>query len=107
MPNEESQTHRRFSREEKAQAVLRLIRGGGKSAIAAELGVPVDRLERWHDRFLEGGRAALVHKSHKGRIARVREKLGSAGQWSLLLIVLTASILLLLRFLQNSGEPAP
>lgn len=108
MDSEDSRPrHRRVSQEEKAQAVLRLIRGDQKSTVADDLAVSVDRLERWHDRFLDGGRAALARKHHKSSSGLMRAKFGSVGQWAALLIVLTASIILLLRFLEHSSEVAP
>ncbi|MDF1505365.1 hypothetical protein PYV61_20610, partial [Roseisolibacter sp. H3M3-2] len=45
--------------EAKGALVLRLLRGESPAAVAAESGVPVERLERWREEFLAGAVARL------------------------------------------------
>src|ERR1039458_8960904 len=49
----------RWSVGRKREVVLRLLRGESTESLSRELGVPLYRLERWHERALSGIDGAL------------------------------------------------
>jgi hypothetical protein len=46
----------------KVKSVLRLLHGESSELVAEELSIPVERLLRWKERFVEGGRACLLRR---------------------------------------------
>jgi hypothetical protein len=56
----------RMSRQRKAAAVLRLLRGEDLEIVSRGLGVTAATLSGWHDAFLAAGEAALTTKSATG-----------------------------------------
>lgn len=54
----------RWTAPRKAQVVTRILRGEPMDALSRELGVPIYRLEEWHQKALRGVETAL--KSRKG-----------------------------------------
>ena len=58
-PNSGLAPGQRWSVGRKREVVLRLLRGEAAESLSRELGVPVYRLERWHERALSGIDGAL------------------------------------------------
>ena len=57
-----------WSNEEKVAIILEILRGDEPAAICTRHGVRATQAYRWLDRFLEGGRSALVDKrTRRGR----------------------------------------
>jgi hypothetical protein len=90
----------------KVKSVLRLLQGEHPDKVADELGVPAERLLRWKERFVEGGRASLLRRrtDDSVRAQRQRQKL---VQWTLFVIGLMFAIWLITRvfagMMQNSA----
>ncbi len=71
----------RMSRQRKAAAVLRLLRGEDLETVSRGLGVTAATLSGWRDAFLAAGEAALATKSATGEELesdRLKAKLGAA-----------------------------
>jgi transposase-like protein len=71
----------RFSARQKAEVVLRLLRGEALDLLSRELGLPAARLATWREAFLDAGQDALKKQpvdSRDREIGRLREKLGEA-----------------------------
>src|SRR5690349_11831831 len=71
----------RMSRQRKAAAVLRLLRGEDLETVSRGLGVTAATLSGWRDAFLTAGEAALATKSATGEELesdRLKAKLGTA-----------------------------
>ena len=71
----------RMSRQRKAAAVLRLLRGEDLETVSRGLGVTAATLSGWRDAFLAAGEAALATKSATGEELesdRLKTKLGAA-----------------------------
>jgi hypothetical protein len=71
----------RFSARQKAEVVIRLLRGEALDLVSRELGVPAARLATWREAFLDAGQEALKKQpldSRDHEIGRLREKLGEA-----------------------------
>ena len=71
----------RMSRQRKAAAVLRLLRGEDLETVSRSLGVTAATLSGWRDAFLAAGEAALATKSATGEELesdRLKAKLGAA-----------------------------
>jgi ethanolamine utilization microcompartment shell protein EutL len=99
----------RFSTAEKTKAVLRLLAGENVLAVAAELQVTIDRIERWKSAFLAGGEAAIEKQteerrnSHRGLLSK-KTKAGLL-QWAGILLVLVVVIYFMTRTMnQGSGQ---
>jgi transposase-like protein len=52
----------RFSARQKAEVVLRLLRGEALDLLSRELGIPAARLTTWREAFLDAGQEAM--KTH-------------------------------------------
>jgi transposase-like protein len=93
----------RFTTAEKVNAVLRVLKGDSIEAVSTELGVPIHRLERWQNRFVTGGSAAVANK--KGFLSRVWFVKHAARlvHWVAILIVLAVVTRLLESLLQRGG----
>jgi hypothetical protein len=88
----------------KTEAVLRLLRGESAEAVSQELGIPVSRIERWKQRFVEGGTAELARRKsdpHRSWLAKHSSRI---LPWVLLLLVLIAVISILAVVMQR-GAP--
>lgn len=92
---------RHFSPREKRDAVLRLLKGEKTGAVAEDIGVGVNRLERWQERFLDGGTAALekAHERHGSIFGSLKTHSAAVTQWAGLLVVLTVVVFFLVRYL--------
>jgi len=70
-----------MSRQRKAAAVLRLLRGEDVELVSRSLGVTAATLTVWRDAFLAAGEAALTTKPSTGEELendRLRARLGAA-----------------------------
>src|SRR5215207_730872 len=56
----------RMSRQRKAAAVLRLLRGADLATVSRSLGVAAATLSGWRDAFLTAGEAALATRPDRG-----------------------------------------
>jgi transposase len=71
----------RMSRQRKATAVLRLLRGEDLETVSRALGVTAATLTAWRDAFLAAGEAALAVRPGTGEelaVERLKAKLGEA-----------------------------
>jgi transposase len=71
----------RMSRQRKAAAVLRLLRGEDLEMVSRDLGVTAATLSDWRDAFLTAGEAALTTRPGSGEELegeRLRARLGQA-----------------------------
>ena len=71
----------RMSRQRKAAAVLRLLRGEDLEAVSRSLGVTAATLTAWREAFLAGGEASLATRPASGEALeaeRLKAKLGEA-----------------------------
>ncbi len=69
----------RWTSTRKADAVLRLLRGGTLDTLSRELGVTAQTLSAWRDQFLQGGQANLKSRPADPRdhqIQRLKAKVG-------------------------------
>ena len=69
----------RMSRQRKAAAVLRLLRGDDLETVSRGLGVTAATLSGWRDAFLAAGEASLRSRpadARDGEIGRLKEKVG-------------------------------
>ena len=72
---------RRFSARQKAEVVLRLLRGEALDLVSRALGIPAARLTMWREAFLEAGQDALQKPpldDHDRELACLRQKLGES-----------------------------
>lgn len=101
MANDDSRRRsRQYSPREKRDAVLKLLKGEKTGAVADEIGVSVNRLERWQERFMAGGSAALEKRREQGSLfARIKGHGAEVTQWGGLLLVLTVVVFVLVRYL--------
>ena len=96
---------KRFTTAEKVSAVLRLLKGESTDVLSRELGVAVNRLERWQNDFVTGGSAAVGNWKSSGSGDWVSKHAAAIFQWFAFLIVLALVIGLLELFLQRGrGE---
>ena len=86
---------------QKVKAVLRLLEGAPLEDLARELGVAPERLSRWKQEFLAGGRAHLMRRRDRdsGRWRR-RE---SWMRWSVVVAGLLVLIWAVTRFFGQGG----
>jgi hypothetical protein len=75
----------------KVKSVLRLLQGESSELVAEELAIPVERLLRWKERFVEGGRACLLRR-RGDETARSEERRKTRVQWIAVLVGLTLVI---------------
>lgn len=80
----------------KVKSVLRLLHGENAEAVAEDLGVSAERLARWKERFIEGGRASLLRR-RTDEIARTQQRRQKLVQWSALVIGLMLVIWVITR----------
>jgi hypothetical protein len=90
VPNSGLAPGQRWSVGRKREVVLRLLRGEAAESLSRELGVPVYRLERWHERALPIGdevrrnapmaRAGALGHTARGTPNAWLEKAQTAGQ---------------------------
>jgi len=69
-----------MSRQRKAAAVLRLLRGADLATVSRSLGVAAATLSGWRDAFLTAGEAALATRPDRGEAldsGRLKAKLGA------------------------------
>jgi hypothetical protein len=71
----------------KVNSVLRLLEGGSAEALAAELEISPERLQGWKERFVEGGRAALLRRRTDER-RRSEKRRKTAQHWAAVVAVL-------------------
>ena len=91
---------RHFSLRAKQDAVFRVLKGEPVASVAEDVGVGVNRLERWHSRFIEGGAAALNKKpTRTGLFETLRTQGSGIMQWVGLLFLLTVLVFFLVRIL--------
>jgi hypothetical protein len=94
----------RFTTAQKTAAVMRLLKGGAAEEICGEYGISVMRLERWHNRFVEGGASALAKRKHSSESWWTKHA-GAAWQWVWLVILLSLMVGAMVIFMQRgSGE---
>ena len=88
------------------QAVLRLLKGEDVNVVAQDHGVSIERLERWQEKFLEGGKNAIAAKKNpKGFFSSLRKNSKALGQWTALLLLLIITVLILVKFLnRDTGQ---
>ncbi len=66
-----------WSAGQKAEVVLRLLRGEDIGEVSREIRVPPPELERWRRRFLEGAQEGLKQRNAPdGELMQTRAKLG-------------------------------
>src|SRR5215471_1844807 len=71
----------RFSARQKAEVVLRLLRGEALGILSRELGLPAARIASWREAFLAAGQKAMkIHPldNHDRELGCLREKLGES-----------------------------
>jgi transposase-like protein len=92
----------RFSAQEKATVVLRLLQGEEANEIAKELDVSIDRLSRWKELFVEGGKAGLEESSQKhSGVAKQRQRRQQMLQWAAVILALILGLFALIRFVNS------
>jgi hypothetical protein len=82
--------------------VLKVLKGEDASQVARELDVDVERLNRWKDLFIDGGKAGLEERSHTNRtLERKRRQRQKIFQWALIIIALILGLAALIRFVTS------
>lgn len=103
----ETESSRRISAGTKTEAVLRVLRGEAVQRVAADLDVSNSAVERWKSLFVEAGTEGLRayserrHHRHGHRSSAYKV----AVQWAVLLVFLTVTITLLLRYVAAPSAP--
>ena len=82
---------------QKVKAVLRLLEGAPPEELARELEVSGDRLLRWKQEFIAGGRAYLMRRRDRD-VSRWRRRRGKLLQWGAVAAGLVALIWAVTRF---------
>jgi hypothetical protein len=101
---ESKERHGRFTSHQKAEAVLRVLKGETLETISQELGITIARIERWKSSFVAGGSAELAkRKSDSSKGWAVKHSI-FIRQWGWLLFTLVAVIGLLVVFMQRSSQ---
>ncbi len=87
----------------KVKSVLRVLQGENVETVADDLGVSTERLLRWKERFVEGGRANLLRRrtDELARSQRHRQKL---MQWTVLVAGLMLVIWVLTKVLAAMAQ---
>ncbi len=70
----------RFSVKEKAEAVLRVMRGESLDSVSRDLGVTAAKLSEWRDQFHSGAQAALRSRPSDERDERVKDLQAKIGE---------------------------
>ena len=92
----------RFSSQQKANAVLRLLKGEEAQKVAQEIDVDAERLNRWKELFLEGGKAGLEEGSRKNTgLEKQRRKRQKFLQWALIILALILGLAALIQFVTS------
>jgi hypothetical protein len=86
----------------KVKAVLRLLEGAPLEELASELDVSSDRLLRWRQEFIAGGRAHLMRR-RDGNASHWRRRRGKLLQWSAVVVGLVVLIWVVTRIF--AGAP--
>ena len=90
--------HKAIAVHVKVKSVLRLLQGESAEAVADELAVSPERLLRWKERFVEGGRANLLRR-RTDEIVQSEHRRKTRMQWIAVLIGLPLLIWLATRIL--------
>jgi transposase-like protein len=93
---------RRATADEKVEAVLRLLRGEEREAVAKEIGISAERLGRWESTFLGGARAALLQAHEAQRHGRKVNGVVIAGLAAAFLAVVL-SVVIIARFVTQAS----
>jgi Helix-turn-helix domain len=90
-PSSHIDEHRPITVHLKVKSVLRLLQGESSELVADELAISPERLLRWKERFIEGGRAGLLRR-RADETAKSEERRKKRVQWIAVLIGLTLVI---------------
>jgi len=90
-----------FTGLQKVKAAMRVLQGESADVVAESLGVSPERVNRWSERFVEGGREAILRREDRG--ATKSKKQRAAMQWAGLVALLLVVLFFLTRFLMNQG----
>ena len=93
----------RFNADDKAAAVLRVLKGEQQTAVAKEMDITVARLANWEQRFLRGGREGLVHQ-RRGWASKLRHSRVVVMLWLALVAALMMTVYLLVQFFEVRPE---
>jgi len=96
--------HERFTSHEKANAVLRVLKGETLETVSEALGVSLPRLERWRNNFVTAGSAELAKRKDLPSPSWLAKHSATIRQWIWLLLALIAVIAILAVFMQRGGE---
>ena len=96
--------HARFTSHEKTDAVLRLLKGESVEIVSDELGVAVERIERWKSSFIAAGSAELAKRKDVSSKNWGVKHAGSIRQWIWLLCALVAVISVLVLVMQRGPQ---
>jgi hypothetical protein len=95
-PSSRIDGHRSITAHLKVKSVLRLLQGESSELVADELAISPERLLRWKERFIEGGRACLLRR-RADETARSEKRRKKRAQWIAVLMGLTLVIWLVTR----------
>jgi len=101
-PNARNHRHSRFTAHQKAEAVLRVLKGESAEAVSAEMEVTIGRLERWKDIFVAAGSAELTKKRDETRIWSAKYS-KAIKQWAWLLVALVGIVSALVFLMQRES----
>ena len=104
-PSERVSAYKAVTVHTKVKSVLRLLQGENEEVVADELGVSLERLLSWKERFVEGGRAGLLRR-RTDDTARSQKRNQTLAQWSGLVITLLLAIWLIIRIMANMQRGA-
>jgi len=96
--------HSRFTSHEKTDAVLRLLKGESVEIVSQELGVTINRIERWKSSFISAGTAELGRRKESSSKSRGMKRWVFVRQWIWLLFALVAVISMLVLVMQRSPQ---
>ena len=99
---EEVGRFRSVTASQKVKAVLRVLEGTPLQEVAREMGVSAERLARWKQEFLAGGRSHLMRRKDGGsrRAALLREQW---LQWGSVVLGLVVVIWAVTRFFAGAS----
>lgn len=92
-----------FTGQQKVKAALRVLQGENVDAVAEDLGVSRERVRRWSERFVEGGREAILRR--EDRVAVKSKKRRAVMQWVGLVLLLVILVFFLTRYFMNPAPP--
>jgi len=99
----QSQRRARITSRVKTDAVLRVFSGEAVETLSQELGVGVNRIERWKVRFIDAGSAELAKRKDGSSSSRVARYFGSIRQWFWLVLAMVAIVSVLVILMQRSA----